>query len=565
MLARLFLLCCGLALLFPARAEWIYPMNQGKVPMVPARYVAQWLGAVMTEGKKGAVTLVLEKKTVAFTVDQPTATVQGKAVKLQAPPRAKAGVIYLPAELLTAAWNVKVEVQPSLGALDPGTDGPLIILTRGTATLLLPQYIYSRDNQTVAVTPLDLDALNGLVSLAGKHLAGGQINLADRLGRVPLHFAAYAGQTAMVKWLLDHQAATDVEETYYAHLTPLRAALRTEHPDIALLIFRKGAYADAEDLGWAVHLDAVEVVKAMLERVPADPEAGENVTYPPLREAASRGNLEIVDLLLAKGAKADFNYLKRGTPLLTAIGNGHTEVIKRLLENGAALNAPVDVSKNIYLRESRGIGATRTPQFTEITPLQYAAYTGQVEIYRELLALGADPQAKTADGFSPLSAAAFGEKPSSVEMLKVLLDMKLPVSEATTGFGIRLNCLWFDAEKVLGDKNKIDVQLQLSELTPLHLAMLSRSDGTVATSFSYPKAELLLQSGADVNARTKGGLTPLHLAIACTSDSEVARLLIERGADINAKTDQGYTPLTFARLFNAEVAEKLLQKKGAKE
>ena len=560
MLVRLLAALCGLALFLPAQAEWIYPMNQGKVPMVPARYVAQWLGAVMTEGKKGAVTIVLEKKTAAFTVDKTAATVQGKAVTLPAPPRTKAGLVYVPASLLTTAWGVGVEYKPEVEGLDPAMTPALITLTRGKAKLLLPQYVSFHDNQVVPVTPLQLDALNGLVSLAPKHLAGGQIDLADRLGRRPLHFAAFTEQMAMVKWLLDHKAAIDVRENYYAHLSPLSAALRMGHPDVTLLLFRQGAYADTEDLGWAARLGNAEVVKELLARVPPEAEPREIMLYHPLHEAAARGDAEIVGLLLAKGANADYNYRQTGTPLLSAVGNGHLEIVKRLLEQGVALDAPVDISKNMFIRELYGYRASRFAQFTEITPLQYAAYRGQGEVYDFLLAQGADPQAKTADGLLPLAAAAYSGKPSAVELLITLIEKGLPVNGTTDGLAIRLDCNWLDAEKIIGDKNSRRVELQLANLTPLHLAILARDTDSVVA-----KATLLLEHGADVNARTKLGLTPLHLALANVESYSLCQLLVKHGADVNAKTDQGLTPVTYARLFNDEVVAEYLRKKGGKE
>ena len=45
-----------------------------------------------------------------------------------------------------------------------------------------------------------------------------------------------------------------------------------------------------------------------------------------------------------------------------------------------------------------------------------------------------------------------------------------------------------------------------------------------------------------MNAKSNGGGTPLHQA-AGNSHKEVAQLLISKGADVNAKTTAGWTPL----------------------
>lgn len=54
--------------------------------------------------------------------------------------------------------------------------------------------------------------------------------------------------------------------------------------------------------------------------------------------------------------------------------------------------------------------------------------------------------------------------------------------------------------------------------------------------------ELLIQKGADVNARNKDGGIPLHGA-AFLGETEIVILLIQKGADVNAKNNNGETPL----------------------
>ena len=73
--------------------------------------------------------------------------------------------------------------------------------------------------------------------------------------------------------------------------------------------------------------------------------------------------------------------------------------------------------------------------------------------------------------------------------------------------------------------------------------------------------KLLLDSGADVNAKNRFDSTPLHWAIA---DEEKARLLVEHGASINARSSDGRTPLYLAASQRQSVAVlRLLLEKGA--
>jgi len=72
----------------------------------------------------------------------------------------------------------------------------------------------------------------------------------------------------------------------------------------------------------------------------------------------------------------------------------------------------------------------------------------------------------------------------------------------------------------------------------------------------------LLDKGTDVNVKNNDGFTPLHSASA-SGFVKVAELLIEKGANVNAKSNDGRTPLQVAG-GNSEMKE-LLRAKGAKE
>jgi ankyrin repeat protein len=75
-------------------------------------------------------------------------------------------------------------------------------------------------------------------------------------------------------------------------------------------------------------------------------------------------------------------------------------------------------------------------------------------------------------------------------------------------------------------------------------------------------ANLLLDRGADINAKEPGGMTPLFHAV-LAGDCATVELLLERGADINAKITLGVTAISLAlRGQGGPDMIRMLQDKG---
>jgi len=71
---------------------------------------------------------------------------------------------------------------------------------------------------------------------------------------------------------------------------------------------------------------------------------------------------------------------------------------------------------------------------------------------------------------------------------------------------------------------------------------------------------MLIQAGADVNARSANGRTPLSFAVE-ENEPEIVSLLLAAGADVNAKNKSGSTALIIAAMENnnPEVLNVLIQ------
>jgi ankyrin repeat protein len=76
------------------------------------------------------------------------------------------------------------------------------------------------------------------------------------------------------------------------------------------------------------------------------------------------------------------------------------------------------------------------------------------------------------------------------------------------------------------------------------------------------KIEPLLNAGADIEAKSEGGITPLILA-ARQGHIETCRLLLEKGADINAVDIYSRTALMYAAIWGRIRVCKLLVERGA--
>jgi ankyrin repeat protein len=89
-------------------------------------------------------------------------------------------------------------------------------------------------------------------------------------------------------------------------------------------------------------------------------------------------------------------------------------------------------------------------------------------------------------------------------------------------------------------------------ITPLHLA-------------TWPAmVTLLLENGADLEARSVRGETPLLVVAAESEREDVMAVLLAAGADVSAMGDDGFTALDIALAREEDAKAALLRRHGAK-
>jgi ankyrin repeat protein len=110
------------------------------------------------------------------------------------------------------------------------------------------------------------------------------------------------------------------------------------------------------------------------------------------------------------------------------------------------------------------------------------------------------------------------------------------------------------AELLIENGANVEAKTRIGEHRPLHVASASGRSAVVA---------ILVAAGADVNALTSTGATPLHFAAASGSADSVATL-VAAGASIDAREPVwGQTPLMFAAAAGRTEAIEVLLEKGA--
>ena len=322
----------------------------------------------------------------------------------------------------------------------------------------------------------------------------------DEESRMPaLHRAALRGDAQSVARLLARGLDCNAR---WQHVTPLHCAAMGGHTEVAEILLAKGADVNA----------------------PAGKQGGT-----PLDFAASsfRGNSEIVELLLAHGAKAS------PSSLCGAAMHGNAEHVKSLLAHGADANA-VDAHRMPAIvlaadRENAGTvkvllaaGADVSAKDTDgQTALHHAAARGDAEMVRMLLAAGASVNARDKDGATPLH----------------LVSGKVRWHGGTGYTKPRTTLSAVDAAAILV-ANGADVNVQSKDgRTPLINAVV-QGDGD--------RVRFLIEKGADVNARGPEGWTALHYG-AAKGQVKVVEQLLAASADVNARNDDGETPLRLAK------------------
>jgi len=374
----------------------------------------------------------------------------------------------------------------------------------------------------------------------------------DNEGRTRLWFAAYNGQTDVVRALVS--AGADVNTQPNDGISALSVASYKGYIDAVNVLLDKGARIEARDkegrtsLLFAVASGYTDVVRALVS-ARADVNALTNNGISALSLASEGGCLDIVNMLLDEGACIETKDNEGRTPLWFAGTRNEIDVIRTLVSAGADVNTQnndgisvlslasyvgcMDVVNTLLAR-----GAHIEARDNEgCTPLWHAVENGHTDVVRALLSAGADVDTQNNDGISVLSVAS---EEGYIDIVTMLLAKCAYVK---TRDNKDRTPLWFAAAN-----GHINVVLAL--MSAGADVNTQRNDGMSALSFASQEGhlgivEILLAKGAHIETIEKKGCTPLWFA-AANGHINVVLALISAGADVNTQSRGGVSALSFA-------------------
>jgi ankyrin repeat protein len=342
------------------------------------------------------------------------------------------------------------------------------------------------------------------------------VNTPDRSGQTPLRLAVTLNRTNIISLLDSRGAKWDAPSAVMAGRADLLKKMLKDQPTAIT------ESANGESL---LHLAAtsgnVDIIKQLLAAT-ADLQAVDSFGLSALGRARLNSQTEAINLLVAHGSTNNYfdaiylndvtsvsGFLSRDkslanatnqagvTPVEIATAADFTQMLQLLLKAGGRANAiPAPPGTNppssfAFNRPLRGMFPFNRTE----TPLNLAVFHNRTNAVDMLIRAGADVNQADSSGFAPLHFAVLR---NDLQVLSLLLQHKANPNAASAQL--------FSGPRMLGprrfDMAPVDSQPLIGE-TPLHLAAMLGKTNLI---------ELLLKSGANVNATNGWSRTPLDEA-----------------------------------------------------
>lgn len=379
------------------------------------------------------------------------------------------------------------------------------------------------------------------------------LHVTDDREETPLHHASRSWNELIIKFLLEKGA--DINARNWTGRTPLHTSVDSvkETPNAT---------------------DCIKTATLLLNRG-ANLYTVSHTGYTLLHDIASNRQLWTLDVmkwLVKKGLDINARTDDGSTPLILSIYNStgydreHYDKIEWLLTIGAdatitdnsgrtplhyaAFNKGFLPEKLPLLLKTHGVDINATDN-NGMTALHYAAHNGNSLAVTTLLFYNADYTIKDKSGLTPFEHASseIAEIVSQPHKYRASAQAQKKLDD--------------DLIKAVWKNDMNSVVKSLRSGADVNAATLrGHTPLSIASSSGYEDlVQLFLAWGADVNAKTDSGNTALHEAV-YDNRTSIVNLLLNAGADVNAENDNGQLPIWYAYANHAFDVVKMLINKG---
>ncbi|MBP5427319.1 MAG: ankyrin repeat domain-containing protein [Clostridiales bacterium] len=223
----------------------------------------------------------------------------------------------------------------------------------------------------------DVEGVIGLLSSEKEYL-----DSVDEYGNTALHWACFINSYPIASLLIMSGAPVNIKNNF--GYTPLKNACANASLPLVKLLLNNGAKVDIDpSLAWAAECGALDIVKLLVERgAPVNAILKHGV--PSLLLSCENERLDVAEYLLLHGAEVDSKNKNGFTSLFYACCLSSTDMARLLLKHNATIN----------LTSSLGF-----------TPFFRACMSGNVELIHLLMEHGADVDMASKKVLTPLFMA----------------------------------------------------------------------------------------------------------------------------------------------------------------